>query len=156
MKRPPTPAPQPAAQLDLWGSKEQRQLRAENEWLRGRLEAAKEEFRKLRLERDTWKNGNDTAAAILAKRTEECADLQRQVGRLQIALRCLESTVTLLQSLANASPQTQSPGLGREDLTQLLKIAHPDRWAQGQPATALAHELAIVINDMREKQEVLR
>ena len=33
----------------------------------------------------------------------------------------------------------------------LLTLAHPDRWSQGQPATELAHELAVAINAQREK-----
>ena len=33
----------------------------------------------------------------------------------------------------------------------LLTLAHPDRWNQGQPATELAHELAVAINAQREK-----
>jgi hypothetical protein len=38
-------------------------------------------------------------------------------------------------------------------LTQLLTLAHPDRWAQGQPATALAHEITVALNAAREQLE---
>ena len=41
-----------SAQLDLFGTKELRELRAENEWLRARLETAKDEYRRLRAGRD--------------------------------------------------------------------------------------------------------
>ena len=107
-------APPPIAQLDLFGSKELRQLQAENEWLRGRLETAKEEFRKLRLERDTWKNGNDALLIIVAKRAGECTALQQKVARLQTAIRCLETTVTLLQSLTTAPQHAHTASLGRD------------------------------------------
>jgi molecular chaperone GrpE (heat shock protein) len=35
-------------------------------------------------------------------------------------------------------------------LTNLLKLAHPDKW-QTQPATALAHEIAVTVNGLRER-----
>ena len=146
-------------QLDFLSGPERQeleQLRVENAALRARLGVAKHAFRTLRTERDTWKNGHDTAAAILARRTEECAELQRQVGRLQIAIRCLESTVSLLQSLSSSSQQGPVPALRREDLTQLLVLAHPDKWSQGQPATELAHELAVVVNSLRARLGVER
>jgi hypothetical protein len=34
-------------------------------------------------------------------------------------------------------------------LMQLLTLAHPDKWSHGQPATELAHELAVAINVQR-------
>jgi hypothetical protein len=36
-------------------------------------------------------------------------------------------------------------------LTRLLTLAHPDKWCQGQPATELAHEIAVTVNGMRER-----
>jgi hypothetical protein len=36
-------------------------------------------------------------------------------------------------------------------LKQLLSIAHPDKWSQGQLAIDLAHELLVVINDARKE-----
>jgi hypothetical protein len=35
-------------------------------------------------------------------------------------------------------------------LRKLLALCHPDKWAQGQPATALAHELTVAINRLRQ------
>jgi hypothetical protein len=35
-------------------------------------------------------------------------------------------------------------------LKQILTLAHPDKWGQGQPATALAHELTIAVNRLRQ------
>jgi hypothetical protein len=36
-------------------------------------------------------------------------------------------------------------------LTKLLTLAHPDKGSQGQPATALAHEIAVTVNGLRER-----
>ena len=36
-------------------------------------------------------------------------------------------------------------------LLQLLTLAHPDRWSQGQAAVDLAHELTVAINDARAR-----
>ena len=44
--------------------------------------------------------------------------------------------------------------LGDADLKKLLPCAHPDKWSQGQPAAALAHELTVAINRLREGREV--
>jgi hypothetical protein len=36
-------------------------------------------------------------------------------------------------------------------LTSLLTLAHPDKWSQGQPATALTHEIAVTVNGLRDR-----
>jgi hypothetical protein len=36
-------------------------------------------------------------------------------------------------------------------LRQLLTLAHPDRWAQGQDAKELAHEITLVLNAQRAR-----
>jgi hypothetical protein len=36
-------------------------------------------------------------------------------------------------------------------LKTLLTMAHPDKWSQDQPAIALAHELTVAINGLRER-----
>jgi hypothetical protein len=36
-------------------------------------------------------------------------------------------------------------------LTKLLTLAHPNKWSQGQPATDLAHEIAVTVNGLRER-----
>lgn len=36
-------------------------------------------------------------------------------------------------------------------LRDLVTLAHPDKWSQGQPATALAHALTTTINAMRAR-----
>jgi hypothetical protein len=37
-------------------------------------------------------------------------------------------------------------------LKSLLTLVHPDNWSQGQPATALAHELTVAINTLRQHE----
>jgi hypothetical protein len=37
-------------------------------------------------------------------------------------------------------------------LTQLLALAHPDKWSQGQPATELAHALSVAILGIRQRE----
>jgi hypothetical protein len=72
----------------------------------------------------------------------ECERLTREVDDLRRTLR-----QWVEQTLAGRT----GAGVGKEALTQLLVLAHPDRWAQGQAATELAHELSVVINKMREE-----
>ena len=40
-----------------------------------------------------------------------------------------------------------------QELRRLLTIAHPDKWSQGQPATALAHEVAAAANAEERARE---
>ncbi len=44
------------------------------------------------------------------------------------------------------------PGQVRRLLTRLVMLAHPDKW-QGRPAPELAHELMLLINDVRRAQK---
>jgi hypothetical protein len=71
----------------------------------------------------------------------ECQRLSREVDDLRRTLRqWVERTL--------GAPER---GAGNDILTKLLVVAHPDRWSQGQPATELAHELAIQINALRAR-----
>ena len=38
-------------------------------------------------------------------------------------------------------------------LKQLVALCHPDKWSAGQLATALAHELMVLLNDVRAHLE---
>lgn len=38
-----------------------------------------------------------------------------------------------------------------QELRRLLTMAHPDKWSQGQPATALAHEVTVALNTLRQR-----
>jgi hypothetical protein len=38
-------------------------------------------------------------------------------------------------------------------LKHLIRLAHPDHWQRGQPATELAHELLVALNDARAQLE---
>lgn len=73
----------------------------------------------------------------------ENTDLKRQVAELDRLLSFW------IQKAAAGVPAGPRP-LDKGALTKLLTLAHPDRWAQGQPATALAHELSVAINAMRK------
>ena len=37
-------------------------------------------------------------------------------------------------------------GTKQVPMRDLIRLCHPDRWSQGQPATALAHELMVLLN----------
>ena len=75
----------------------------------------------------------------------ECQKLTREVEDLRRTLR-----QWVERTLSGRSHSLAPSDISKADLTKLLTLAHPDKWSQGQPATALAHELSVVINQMRE------
>ena len=114
------------------------------------------------------------ATGSLEELAAENADLRRRLGVLTTHYQDLERRLAieeervrirdrnfkrLLQSVTG-QPGSQSRSLFEEPLdlsgllTKLLTIAHPDKWAQGQPATELAHEMTLTINAIRENLEV--
>lgn len=132
-------------QLELFSTKD---FAAENARLSQRLDDAKVAFRELR-------------AALKQTRGElldcarERADLQMEVQTLQRATQRLlaEKAMLELKVLLAQAERPARRGPTRDDLTKLLLLAHPDRWSQGQPATVLAHELSVVINQLRARAQ---
>jgi predicted nuclease with TOPRIM domain len=93
--------------------------------------------------------------------TRHYEDLQRRYQQLkhtvewqQKEIAELWSTLGVKQPRASQSTLVTAPVDVAHVLTTLLKLAHPDRWGQGQPATELAHEVTIAINATRAHMEV--
>jgi|RhiMethySRZTD1v2_1073278.scaffolds.fasta_scaffold1341387_1 hypothetical protein len=85
------------------------------------------------------------------QRTVQRLEVERHTWRIQAqAWRQIAETGALAQRQA---PRTATPATLEPLLKRLLRLAHPDKWSQGQPASALAHELAIAINDVRTHLE---
>jgi len=61
-----------------------------------------------------------------------------------------ERQVDLLQALAGHAQAAPIPPTPDLLFKRLLALVHPDKWAQGQPATTLAHELTVLINHVRQ------
>ena len=136
LQRPPpvdAPAATPTALV--------RSLKAEIAWLQGRLATFKAEYRKLR----------DARAQEVRDLLQERDQALQRIASLEGNLRLLEAATALYR--LRAEPDASDTPVGMRDLTRLLALAHPDRWSQGQPATALAHELAVAIQQLREHQE---
>jgi chromosome segregation ATPase len=47
------------------------------------------------------------------------------------------------QRFAARAGQGETPHVSKRDI---IRIAHPDRWSQGQPADQLAHEIMVMLN----------
>jgi chromosome segregation ATPase len=131
-------------QLDMFGTAQERELRAEVAWLRSRLEQAKVEFRRLRAELHAMIEHEEALRSDLmdARRTWDAAQLAARIYR-----SLAEYNAARVQEPAPSSPVTD------QVLKELLSVAHPDRW-HGQPATTLAHEICVALNAAREKLEV--
>jgi hypothetical protein len=78
---------------------------------------------------------------------EECKRLRLEVNALRDSLR---------DQVWRELGMSSRGSVSREALTRLLRLCHPDRWSQGQPATELAHEITVQLNQLRERGEVQR
>jgi len=74
--------------------------------------------------------------------------LRAEQDRLHRDVRDLKAQIAWLQLSQFSRPVEDGP-VDRKLLRKLQTICHPDKWSQGQPATALAHELTIVLNTLR-------
>jgi hypothetical protein len=82
-----------------------------------------------------------TLDRLYAKYTEACttiADLQRQLDE------AWEDTRVLREARTDV-PEDAA-------IKQLIALAHPDRWQQGQSAATLAHEMMVALNRLREQR----
>jgi hypothetical protein len=128
------------AKLNLFGSPETRSLQAENVWLRERLEHAKVAFRKIRAELKAVQRERDSA--------------QRELDACQRDVRFWKGQYELERMIRTMVPARPTPQAALEPMVKkLLTLCHPDKWSAGQPATALAHELTVVLNDVRTQLE---
>jgi hypothetical protein len=71
------------------------------------------------------------------------------------AFKAKEREVAFWQDLARTGsrPATRPAPTLEPTLKHLVALCHPDKWSAGQLATALAHELMIVLNDVRAQLE---
>jgi hypothetical protein len=92
------------------------------------------------------------------------ADHERKVARLtqerdaarwaqasaEAEARIWKSAVDLAYGIS-ATRQGRAPTANLDQaLKRILRVVHPDRWQQHQPASALAHELTVLVNDIRD------
>jgi hypothetical protein len=140
-----------ATQLALFDErtrKDLEQLQYDHAWLKERLETAKVEYRKLRQERDTLTTQVQTLKDRCVDAMAQRDQLRREHEAAQRVAQHWKAMYDLALMRRPTVPAPAAPPL-EPTLKRLLTIAHPDRWAQGQDATALAHELAVVINALR-------
>lgn len=111
----------------------------------------------------------DTALQQLARREEVCAEDMRRLALLTLEnenlkrenLRLIRRTVELAADVSALHRTATTRALPNQAhltkaLTHLIAAAHPDRWAQGQPATALAHELTTALLALRAQIQKAR
>lgn len=146
-----------AGQLSLFDERLHQQLNkalTDIAWLKERLDTAKVEFRKLRDQQATAPCPQCQAFQQTVK------DLTHQLTQAQRERDSERRWAEMWRGLLDLHRQEQfqgghPPGSGpsRDHLTALLKVAHPDKWSQGQPATQLAHELSVAINALRAEAQ---
>jgi Homeobox associated leucine zipper len=94
----------------------------------------------------------DALAAYHETLFAEHQALQEELDALRRALAAAETRARCFATLVGERQGPTTPGQALEPfLKQLLILAHPDKWSQGQPASALAHDLSIHINALRQE-----
>jgi hypothetical protein len=89
---------------------------------------------------------NQSLRDALETAKAQALELERQLIFAQTLVKTRERQLAMLRRLEISTHET---GLTKAQLTGLLALAHPDRWSQQQPASELAHELAVAINKLR-------
>ena len=120
--------------------------------LRQRLERAKAAYRTLREERDQCRQERDQCRQERDQCRQERDQARRERARAQLEARHWQSLYEIALLLRPQATQPAAQSLD-ETLKKLLRMAHPDKWSQGQLATALAHEITVVLNDVRAQLE---
>lgn len=87
----------------------------------------------------------DRLRTALVAAQRKALEQERETAKYRALAEMWERRVGMFLSI---QPQP-SAVLSKDILTDLLCLAHPDRWSQGQPATVLAHELAVAITKLR-------
>jgi hypothetical protein len=130
--------------------------------LRQRIAKAKEAYRTLR---DAYNALQDTHLDLQDDLSRQQIDHQRTTQRLtqerdtarsdlafaESMARSWESIAKAVRFRAGTTDAATDGDTLDQTLKQLLVLAHPDKWSQGQPAAELAHELAVAINKVREQ-----
>jgi hypothetical protein len=105
-------------------------------WQQSKIATLQEQRDVLQADRETWRE--------LHRLTET----KFTAAYAEIVL--LGTTLTVMRSVVLNRAPTLPDWLSPE-LRRLLTMAHPDKWSQGQPATALAHEVAAAIHTLRQR-----
>jgi hypothetical protein len=149
LQRGTPPPPPPASTTGLIptgqrGTQGFASLEAENAHLKARLAKAIEVYREQEAQ----------YARLVAAAAEERRRHRQRLADLEASVDFLTGLLNLYKLMGG--PQTPAPAscapVSSQDLKRLIALAHPDKW-QGQPATALAHELSVTINQLRAQQE---
>jgi hypothetical protein len=86
-------------------------------------------------------------------RVQMRSEKQRGDDWMVKACEAQDRIYTLIEQLYSLRSSGRAPsetGLQVSMVRRLLGICHPDKWSQGQSATALAHELTVYLNAQRE------
>jgi hypothetical protein len=122
-----------------------------------RLERAKVAYRTLRQELGHVQGQLADAWAELEARLDDLRAARKETRALQDALAAAQRDIRLWRSLADladlVSGSTPATPATDRVLKQLIRMAHPDKWSAGQPASALAHEITVALNAAREQVE---
>jgi len=86
---------------------------------------------------------DNLAEGQLRKAQKQITDLEQALRTMAQKTKTLEAENYMLNVyLSQAQAGTSQTGKA-ELVRELIKLAHPDKWSQGQLATALAHEITV-------------
>jgi hypothetical protein len=150
----PAPAPAPITNglvpLGQRGPEGTASLEDDNRRLRAQLAKAEEVFREEKAKYAAL------AGAYEEERKQRIDFEQRKASFYKYWMDAEDKVKDLEDQLKRAgiAPRPNYQWLDRgpslaDILTTLLTMVHTDKWSQGQPATALAHELTVYLNDLR-------
>jgi hypothetical protein len=129
-------------------------LKAALAHMQGEMETLKSANAQLEADLEQSRALHSAAYAQSHSLWQERNALRAAVETLRLANLRLEFEINLhrLHTMdTSPTPPPGEAGQGPDTLwRKLLTLCHPGKWDQGQPATALAHELTVEINRLRQ------
>jgi hypothetical protein len=153
----PTPTVDPAMPTDVEALQAQLRLaRAQNAYLHRELATAK---KNAPVASGPASGSAEEQTRVIADLRERLAllelhydDLRHQYEAAQVRVEYFRDMAWAVQGIPDTArdqmPMEDNPALWAL-CTKLLSLAHPDKWSQGQLATELAHELTLVLTEVR-------
>jgi hypothetical protein len=113
------------------------------QWMRAKISALQDELTHTRDQRDS-------ATEAYEQAIHHCAALRQERDRYQREAGAWKTFIERMGLHLHSNETAPALWIAKQ-LTQLLAVAHPDKWNQGQPAAMVAHEVTVAINALRQQ-----
>jgi ssDNA-binding Zn-finger/Zn-ribbon topoisomerase 1 len=119
--------------------------------LQEEVTALRRQVRHWQAQAEEWEGNFTDAMGSIDRLVKERTKTEQELRTVRTQLSFAEIRLTGLQLQLNAQQTTALPEWLDRELRKVLATSHPDRWAAGQDAAALAHEVTVGLNALRQR-----